>query len=66
MSAGITGKPIVVYSTENATVTKVTTDWKQIELTTHKEITIQIGTPITEIPNYHVELQLTPARIPSW
>lgn len=51
--AGITGKPIVVYSTENATVTKVTTDWKAIELTTHKEITIQIGTPITEIPNYH-------------
>jgi hypothetical protein len=51
--AGITGKPIVVYSTENATVTKVTTDWKAIELTTHKEITVQIGTAITEIPNYH-------------
>jgi hypothetical protein len=51
--AGITGKPIVVYSTENATVTKVDTDWKAIELTTHKEITIQIGTAITEIPNYH-------------
>lgn len=50
---GITGKPIVVYSTENATVTKVTSDWKAIELTTHKEITIQIGTAITEIPNYH-------------
>jgi hypothetical protein len=50
--AGITGKPISVYSTENATVTKVTTDWKAIELTTHKEITIVIGTPISEIPNY--------------
>lgn len=50
--AGLTGKPISVYSTENATVTKVTTDWKAIELTTHKEITIVIGTPITEIPNY--------------
>jgi hypothetical protein len=50
--AGLTGKPIVVYSTDNATVTQVTTDWKQIELTTHKEITIQVGTPITEIPNF--------------
>ena len=50
--AGITGKPISVYSTDQSTVTKVTTDWKQIELTSHKEITIVIGTPITEIPNY--------------
>lgn len=50
--AGLTGKPIVVYSTDNATVTRVTTDWKAIELTTHKEITIQVGTPLTEIPNY--------------
>lgn len=50
--AGITGKPISVYSTDQATVTKVTSDWKQIELTTHKEITIVIGTPISEIPNY--------------
>ena len=50
--AGLTGKPIKIYSTENATVSEVTTDWKAIELTTHKLITIQVGTPITEIPNY--------------
>jgi len=50
--AGLTGKPIVVYSTDQGTVTEVTTDWKAIELTTHKEITIQVGTPITEIPNF--------------
>jgi hypothetical protein len=50
--AGLTGKPIVVYSTDQATVTKVTTDWKAIELTSHKEVTIQVGTPITEIPNF--------------
>ena len=43
---------LIVLLLANATVTQVTTDWKQIELTTHKEITIQIGTPITEIPNY--------------
>ena len=50
--AGLTGKPIVIYSTDQGTVTKVTTDWKAIELTTHKEVTIQVGTPITEIPNF--------------
>jgi hypothetical protein len=50
--AGLTGKPIVVYSTDQATVTRVTTDWKAIELTSHKEVTIQVGTPITEIPNF--------------
>lgn len=50
--AGLTGKPIVVYSTEQATVTRVTGDWNDIELTSHKEITIQVGTPITEIPNF--------------
>lgn len=50
--AGLTGKPIVVYSTEQGTVTRVTGDWKVIELTSHKEVTIQVGTPITEIPNF--------------
>jgi hypothetical protein len=50
--AGLTGKPIVVYSTEQAVVTRVTTDWKAIELTSHKEVTIQVGTPIAEIPNF--------------
>ena len=50
--AGLTGKPIVVYSTDQGTVTQVTTDWKAIELTSHKEITIQVGSAITEIPNF--------------
>ncbi len=50
--AGLTGKPIVVYSTEQATVTRVTGNWQDIELTSHKEITIQVGTPIAEIPNF--------------
>jgi hypothetical protein len=50
--AGLTGQPIRVFSTDNATVTEVTTDWKAIELTTKKLITIQVGTPITEIPNF--------------
>jgi hypothetical protein len=50
--AGITGKPISLYVTDNATVTKVASNWDAIELTTHKEITIVIGTAISEIPNY--------------
>ena len=50
--AGLTGKPIVVYSTDQSTVMKVTTDWKAIELTSKKLVTIQVGTPITEIPNF--------------
>lgn len=51
--AGITGKPIKVFVTDNGTTTEVTTDWNQIELTTHKLITVQVGSDITEIPNYN-------------
>jgi hypothetical protein len=51
--AGLTGKPIVVYVTDNnGVVTEATGDWNDIELLSHREITIQVGTPITEIPNY--------------
>jgi len=50
--AGLTGLPIEVFSVENATVSRVTTDWKLIELTSHKLITIQVGSAIPEIPNF--------------
>jgi len=49
---GITGMPIVVYTTDAGVVTKETGDWHAIELKSHREITIQIGTAITEIPNF--------------
>jgi hypothetical protein len=49
--AGITGKPIKVFVTDNATTEEVA-DWGAIELTSHKLITVQIGSDITEIPNY--------------
>jgi hypothetical protein len=49
---GITGMPIVVYVTDAGVVTKETGDWHNIELKSHREVTIQIGTAITEIPNY--------------
>jgi hypothetical protein len=50
--AGITGLPITVYVTDNGVVTEADGDWHAIELKSHREVTIQIGTPITEIPNF--------------
>ena len=49
---GITGMPIVVYVTDAGVVTKETGDWHNIELKSHREVTIQIGTAITQIPNF--------------
>jgi len=43
----------VIYITDdNGVVTEATGDWNDIELLSHREVTIQIGTPIDEIPNY--------------
>jgi hypothetical protein len=51
--AGLTGKPIVVYVTDqNGVVTVASGNWSDIELLTHREVTIQVGTPVAEIPNY--------------
>jgi len=50
--AGLTGKPIRVFFTDAGVVMEATGDWHNIELTTHREVTFQIGTPITEIPNF--------------
>ena len=49
--AGITGLPVAVYVTDNGVVSEVTDNWPNIELTSHREITIAVGTPITSIPN---------------
>ncbi len=50
--AGLTGMPVVVYVTDNGTVTQATGDFRNIQFRSHREITIQVGTAITEIPNY--------------
>ena len=51
--AGFTGLPVEIYVTDNGTTVKVEdTDWANIELRPHREITIGLGTPITEIPNF--------------
>jgi len=50
---GNPGLPVVVYVTDNDVVTQYTGDLTAIELLSHREITIQIGTPaITYIPHY--------------
>jgi hypothetical protein len=49
--ADLTGMPVVVYVVDNGTVTSPT-NWADIELRSHREITIQVGTAITEIPNF--------------
>jgi len=51
--AGISGLPVEIFVTDNGTVTKVEeADWNSIELRSHREITIGLGTGVTEIPNF--------------
>jgi hypothetical protein len=33
-------------------VSQATGEWRDIELTSHREVTVQIGSAITEIPNF--------------
>jgi hypothetical protein len=50
--AGLTGMPVRVFVTDNnGVVTEAVDHWADIELLSHREITIQVGTPITEVPN---------------
>ena len=50
--AGLTGMPVRVFVTDNGVATENTGDWTQIELSSHREITVQVGTDITAIPSY--------------
>ncbi|HEU4655301.1 MAG TPA: hypothetical protein VFS47_15035, partial [Steroidobacteraceae bacterium] len=52
--AGLEGMPIVVYLTESDGTTTIVqdTEWRNIELTSHRLITIQVGSPISKIPNF--------------
>ena len=49
--AGITGLPVQIFVTDNGTVTEVKDNWTDIELKSKREITISVGTLVTEIPN---------------
>ena len=50
--AGLMGMPVVVYVTDDGVVSEYTGDMAELELTSRRLITIQVGTPITEVPNY--------------
>jgi hypothetical protein len=51
--AGLTGRPVAIYISDNGgAVTQYTGDPAAIELTSHREITIQVGAPIAQVPNY--------------
>jgi len=50
--AGISGYPIVVYVNDGDNLRRYTGDPGAIELVSRREITIQIGTPIPQIPTY--------------
>jgi hypothetical protein len=51
--AGVSGLPVEIYVTDNGVATKVEdTEWRNIELKSHREITIALGTPLAEIPNF--------------
>ena len=50
--ADLTGNPITVYTTDDGVVTEAEGDWHDIELKSHREITVVVGTAIAEIPNF--------------
>lgn len=50
--AGITGMPVVVYVNDGTSLIQYMGNPADIELTSHRSITIQIGTALSEIPSY--------------
>ena len=50
--AGITGLPVVVYVTDNGSTVRHEGDPSTIELTSKRQITIQIGSQLQAIPNF--------------
>ena len=50
--AGIEGLAVEVFVTDDGTTTQVESDWRAIELKPYRLVTIGLGTPLTEIPNF--------------
>lgn len=51
--AGFTGLPIRLFVVDGSSVSQVEApDWDGIELVSHRQLTIEIGTPIDAIPTY--------------
>jgi hypothetical protein len=49
---GFTGMPVVVYINDNGDLRQYRGDPRNIELRSHRAITIQIGTPLQQIQTY--------------
>jgi hypothetical protein len=50
--AGHPGLPVVIYIVEGNSALRYEGDFRDIELTSHRGIVVQIGTTIAEIPRY--------------
>jgi hypothetical protein len=50
--AGVTGSPVTIYVNDGGALTKYTGDPASLVLPVHGEVTIEIGTPLTQIPTY--------------
>lgn len=50
--AGITGKPMEIFVTENNTVTRYTGDPKALKFASKRHIAIQLGTKISQVPYF--------------
>jgi hypothetical protein len=50
--AGITGQPMDIFVTENGTTTRYSGDPNALVLRSKQLITIQLGTPLSQLPNY--------------
>jgi hypothetical protein len=50
--AGVTGSPITIYVNDGGTLTQYTGDPASLVLPPHGEVTIEVGTPLAQIPTY--------------
>jgi hypothetical protein len=50
--AGYTGKPIKVYTKDGTVLTEYTGSLDALPLTANREITIQVGTALAQVPNF--------------
>ncbi|MBB5444871.1 MULTISPECIES: hypothetical protein [unclassified Paraburkholderia] len=50
--AGLTASPIAIYVNDGGTLTQYTGDPASLVLKPHTEITVMVGTPVTQVPTY--------------
>ena len=50
--AGLSGSPVTIYVNDGGTLSKYTGDPASLVLPPHGEVTVMVGTPLTQIPTY--------------